>query len=72
MVTKPLMVLADEPTANLDSATGGKIIELMREINSLEGTTFLFSTHDHRIMEHARRVVGIQDGMIVGDEKKAA
>jgi putative ABC transport system ATP-binding protein len=72
LVTKPLMVLADEPTANLDSTTGGKILDVMREINSREGTTFLFSTHDHRIMEHARRIVSIQDGAIVGDEKKAS
>jgi putative ABC transport system ATP-binding protein len=64
------MVLADEPTANLDSATGGKILDLMREINTREGTTFLFSTHDQRIMEHARRIVRIQDGAITGDEKK--
>jgi putative ABC transport system ATP-binding protein len=71
-VTKPLMVLADEPTANLDSTTGGKILDVMREINSREGTTFLFSTHDQRIMEHARRIVSIQDGAIIGDEKKVS
>jgi putative ABC transport system ATP-binding protein len=70
LVTKPLMVLADEPTANLDSTTGGKILDVMREINSREGTTFLFSTHDQRIMEHARRIVRIQDGDIIADEKK--
>ena len=72
LVTKPLMVLADEPTANLDSTTGGKILDVMREINSREGATFLFSTHDHRIMEHARRIVSIQDGAIIGDEKKVS
>jgi putative ABC transport system ATP-binding protein len=70
LVTKPVLVLADEPTANLDSTTGGKILDLMSEINALEGTTFLFSTHDLRIMEHARRRVNIHDGLIVGDEKK--
>jgi putative ABC transport system ATP-binding protein len=70
LVTKPLMVLADEPTANLDSTTGGKILDVMREINSREGTTFLFSTHDQRIMEHARRIVRIQDGDIIANEKK--
>jgi putative ABC transport system ATP-binding protein len=70
LVTKPVLVLADEPTANLDSATGGKILDLMSDINSREGTTFLFSTHDQRIMEHARRRVNIHDGLIVGDEKK--
>jgi putative ABC transport system ATP-binding protein len=72
LVTRPVLVLADEPTANLDSATGAKILDLMRDINRLEGTTFLFSTHDHRIMEHARRIVSIADGSIVGDENKGA
>jgi putative ABC transport system ATP-binding protein len=72
LVTSPVMVLADEPTANLDSATGAKILDLMREINTREGTTFVFSTHDQRIMEHARRIVRIQDGSIIGDERKAA
>jgi putative ABC transport system ATP-binding protein len=72
LVTNPVMVLADEPTANLDSATGSRILDLMREINSNEGTTFVFSTHDQRIMDHARRIVKIQDGLITGDEQKAA
>jgi putative ABC transport system ATP-binding protein len=72
LVTKPVMVLADEPTANLDSATGGKILDVMRDINAKEGTTFVFSTHDLRIMEHARRIIRIQDGSIVGDERKGA
>ncbi|MCU0609933.1 MAG: ABC transporter ATP-binding protein [Chitinispirillaceae bacterium] len=70
LVTRPVMVLADEPTANLDSATGGRILDLMREINRREGTTFVFSTHDLHIMEHARRVVRITDGLITGDERK--
>lgn len=70
LVTRPVMVLADEPTANLDSATGVKILDLMREINMREGTTFVFSTHDQHIMERARRIVRIQDGLIVGDERK--
>ncbi len=72
LVTGPVMVLADEPTANLDSTTGGKILDLMREINAREGTTFVFSTHDRNIMEHARRIVRIQDGLIVGDERKGS
>jgi putative ABC transport system ATP-binding protein len=72
LVTNPVLVLADEPTANLDSATGGKILDLMREINRREGTTFIFSTHDQRIMDHARRIVRIQDGLINGNEQKAA
>jgi putative ABC transport system ATP-binding protein len=72
LVTRPIMVLADEPTANLDSTTGGKILDLMREINSVEGTTFVFSTHDRTIMEHARRVVNIHDGLIASDEQKGS
>ena len=54
LVTNPLIILADEPTANLDSATGTKIVELMRQINEIEKTTFIFSTHDAHIMREAR------------------
>ena len=64
LVTKPAIVLADEPTANLDSETGLRIIDLMREINERERTTFIFSTHDSQIMTHARRVVHIRDGKV--------
>jgi putative ABC transport system ATP-binding protein len=64
LVTSPLIVLADEPTANLDSATGTRIVELMRAINEEEKTTFIFSTHDAHIMREARRVVRILDGRI--------
>jgi putative ABC transport system ATP-binding protein len=66
LVTRPLIVLADEPTANLDSATGRKIVELMRQINEAEKTTFIFSTHDAHIMGEARRVVRILDGLVLG------
>ncbi len=65
LVTNPLIILADEPTANLDSATGTKIVELMRQINEIEKTTFIFSTHDAHIMREARRLVQILDGRIV-------
>jgi putative ABC transport system ATP-binding protein len=65
LVTRPRIILADEPTANLDSATGMTIIDLMRELNETESTTFLFSTHDHRVMDHADRIVRIEDGRIV-------
>jgi len=65
LVAGPSIVLADEPTANLDSVTGGAIIDLMRDLNEKEHTTFIFSTHDHRVMEHARRRVRLEDGMIV-------
>ncbi|HTX73373.1 MAG TPA: ABC transporter ATP-binding protein [Rectinemataceae bacterium] len=64
LVTRPLIVLADEPTANLDSATGLRIIELMKQINQVENTTFIFSTHDAHIMGQARRQVHILDGRL--------
>jgi putative ABC transport system ATP-binding protein len=70
LVTQPLIVLADEPTANLDSATGHKIVELMRAINEEEKTTLVFSTHDSHIMEHARKVVNIRDGLVTGIETR--
>ena len=70
LVTQPLIVLADEPTANLDSATGHKIVELMRTINEVEKTTLIFSTHDQHIMEHARKVVNIRDGLVTGVEQR--
>jgi putative ABC transport system ATP-binding protein len=69
LVTKPKLVLADEPTANLDSVTGLAIIELMREMNAKESTTFIFSTHDPKVMEHASRIVHIVDGRIHSDER---
>jgi putative ABC transport system ATP-binding protein len=72
LVTRPRIVLADEPTANLDSVTGGSIIELMREINHAEHTTFLFSTHDPKVMQHADRVVHIADGAIAPASAAAA
>ena len=65
LVGRPLIVLADEPTANLDSETGKRIIELMRAINENDKTTFIFSTHDPHIMRAAKRVVHILDGQIV-------
>ncbi len=61
----PSIVLADEPTANLDSKTGESILSLMKRINETEGTTFIFSTHDFRIMEMADRIVSIADGRLV-------
>jgi putative ABC transport system ATP-binding protein len=64
LVTKPHIVLADEPTANLDSKTGMEIIDLMHEINRREKTTFLFSTHDPKIIERAGRIIHIQDGLV--------
>ncbi len=70
LVKEPFVVLADEPTANLDSHTAEEIIEVMKTINATRGTTFVFSTHDKLVMQHARRVVGIRDGLLVSDERK--
>jgi len=67
LVTNPLIILADEPTANLDSETGHRIIDLMKEINHTEHTTFVFSTHDPHIMEHANHVINLRDGMITAE-----
>jgi putative ABC transport system ATP-binding protein len=64
LVTDPVIVLADEPTANLDSGSGEAIISLMLEINRRAGTTFIFSTHDPKIMVHAHRIVRLADGRI--------
>lgn len=64
LVTDPALVLADEPTANLDSETGKAIIELMHDLNQKRGTTFVFSTHDPKVMERASRLVHIRDGVI--------
>lgn len=65
LVTRPQIVLADEPTANLDSVTGQNIIDLMKEMNQKEGTTFIFSTHDAKVMSHANAVVRLADGKIL-------
>jgi putative ABC transport system ATP-binding protein len=70
LVKKPALILADEPTANLDSTIGGEILELMLALNKSEGTTFIFSTHDPMVMDYARRLVRIRDGRIENDETK--
>ncbi|HSJ47663.1 MAG TPA: ABC transporter ATP-binding protein [Gammaproteobacteria bacterium] len=64
LIARPAIVLADEPTANLDHKTGTSILELMHTINREKGTTFIFSTHDPKVMEMADRVVQIEDGML--------
>ncbi|GMQ84425.1 MAG: ABC transporter ATP-binding protein [Gammaproteobacteria bacterium] len=69
LITRPSIVLADEPTANLDHKTGGNILELMRRINQGKGTTFIFSTHDPRVMEMAGRVIRISDGEIAPESQ---
>ena len=70
LVKKPVLVIADEPTANLDSANGEQILALMQELNATLGTTFLFSTHDPMVIAHARRVVSLRDGRVVSDERR--
>jgi putative ABC transport system ATP-binding protein len=64
LATRPKIILADEPTANLDSQTGAGILELMKEINRNFGTTFVFSTHDKKVIAKANRLVRIADGRI--------
>jgi putative ABC transport system ATP-binding protein len=64
------VVLADEPTANVDSETAEKLLSIMEHLNRERGVTFIFSTHDPRVMEHARRVVRMVDGQVVSDERK--
>jgi putative ABC transport system ATP-binding protein len=70
IVTKPALVLADEPTANLDSKTGHELIALMRSLNEDNGVTFLFATHDPKVLDAARRVVSLADGLIEQDVRK--
>ncbi len=66
LVTRPQIVLADEPTANLDSQTGNNILELMKQMNKEQGTTFIFSTHDPKVLSHADSVVELADGKVLG------
>jgi putative ABC transport system ATP-binding protein len=70
IVSRPDLVLADEPTANLDSKTGEELMEILLELNTNFGTTFLFSTHDPLVMGYARRQLTIKDGEIMSDERK--
>ena len=71
LVKSPALVIADEPTANLDSKTGARVLDVMGDMNKKLGVTFLFSTHDKMVMEHARRVIRLRDGRIVSDDVKA-
>jgi len=70
IVSSPAIVLADEPTANLDSKTGHGLLEMMREMNEKKRVTFIFSTHDHMVMDYARRLIQIRDGLVVEDQVK--
>jgi putative ABC transport system ATP-binding protein len=67
IVANPSIVLADEPTANLDSKTGEDLLILMKEMNENRGVTFIFSTHDKMVMEYARRLIEIRDGRVAFD-----
>ena len=72
MVSRPGLILADEPTANLDSETGAELLDMMRELNRKTGMTFLFSTHDRMVMDRADRVITLHDGRVAKDERKEA
>lgn len=71
IVSDPAIVLADEPTANLDSQTAVELLELMGGMNKKHGVTFIFATHDELVMRHARRIVRLRDGAIVDDERRS-
>ncbi|HSG82355.1 MAG TPA: ABC transporter ATP-binding protein [Gemmatimonadota bacterium] len=70
VVAEPALVLADEPTANLDSEASDKLLDMMEELNRELGTTFVFATHDPRVMERARRLIRLVDGTIASDERQ--
>ena len=71
LATRPVLVLADEPTANLDSENGNQVMEIMQRLNEETGTTFVFATHDPRVIPFARRVVTLRDGQIAENQKEA-
>jgi len=70
MVTEPALILADEPTANLDSASAIALLDVMEQLNRTTGTTFLFSTHDPQVMERAHRLIRLRDGEVVSDDTR--
>ncbi len=70
LASKPKFILADEPTANLDSKSTETLLDIMEELNREENLTFIFSTHDNRVVKKARRVVTIEDGKVISDENK--
>ncbi len=72
MASNPDIILADEPTANLDSKTGISLLDVMRRLNEEAGMTFVFSTHDEKIMERARRLIHMRDGVVEQDEQRQA
>jgi putative ABC transport system ATP-binding protein len=70
IVSGPSIVLADEPTANLDSETGKGLLDIMKEMNERRGVTFIFSTHDQMVMDYAKRVIFLRDGQVINDRIK--
>jgi putative ABC transport system ATP-binding protein len=70
IVSNPSIVLADEPTANLDSETGNGLLEMMKRMNEEKNVTFIFSTHDKMVMDYARRLVLLRDGRLADDRVK--
>jgi len=72
LASKPMFVLADEPTANLDSKSTANLLDIMAKLNQEENITFLFSTHDQRVIDRARRIVTLEDGQIISDETIAS
>ncbi len=70
LASKPKFVLADEPTANLDSKSTEKLLEIMAELNAKENITFIFSTHDQRVVNKAKRIITIEDGKVTDDTRK--
>ena len=72
LAPNPVVVLADEPTANLDTANGEQAMDIMQKLNEETGTAFVFATHDPRVMAYASRILRMQDGRLVGDEREPA
>ena len=70
LASKPKFILADEPTANLDSKATTQLLDIMKKLNEEEGVTFLFSTHDQRVIDRAKRIINIDDGKIIEDTKR--
>jgi len=70
LVKKPKLILADEPTANLDSENAAGVVDIMRKMNKELNTTFIFSTHDPMVMKYANRYINLKDGMISADERR--
>jgi putative ABC transport system ATP-binding protein len=69
LASKPKFILADEPTANLDSVSTSNLLDIMQELNKKENITFIFSTHDQRVVDKARRIITIDDGKVKSDVK---